>query len=145
MLRVGDFPVGFAGELHPKVIDALGLPPRTSAMELDLDLLPLTDDRPVPVVSPYPPVSVDVALVADEDVPAADIADALRDGGGGLLEEVRLFDVYVGEQLAPGTRSLAYTLRFRAPDRTLTSEEANAARDAAVAVAAERHGAVLRG
>jgi phenylalanyl-tRNA synthetase beta chain len=144
MLRVGDFPVGFAGELHPKVIDALGLPPRTCAMELDLDLLPLDDARPVPLVSPYPPVAVDVALVADARVPVGQLADALLDGGGDLLEDVRLFDVYTGEQVGAGQRSLAYTLRFRAPDRTLTSEEANTARDAAVAVAVQRHGAHLR-
>ena len=144
MLRVGDFPIGYAGELHPTVVDALGLPPRTCAMELDLDLVPLVDDRPVPPVSPYPPVAVDVALVADATVPAAALTDALLDGGGELLEAVRLFDVYTGEQVGAGQRSLAYTLRFRAPDRTLTSEEANAARDAAVAVAAQRHGARLR-
>jgi phenylalanyl-tRNA synthetase beta chain len=144
MLRVGDFPVGFAGELHPKVIDALGLPARTCAMELDLDLLPLDEARPVPLVSPYPPVAVDVALVTDAVVPAARLADALLDGGGDLLEDVRLFDVYAGEQVGAGKRSLAYTLRFRAPDRTLTSEEANTVRDAAVAVAVQRHGARLR-
>jgi phenylalanyl-tRNA synthetase beta chain len=143
-LRVGDWPVGHAGELHPKVVEALGLPPRTCAMELDLDALPLVDDHPAPRVSPYPPVGVDVALVADAGVPAADLTDALRDGGGDLLEDVRLFDVYTGAQVGEGRRSLAFTLRFRAPDRTLTSEEANAARDAAVAVAAQRHGAALR-
>ena len=144
-VRVGDWIVGHAGELHPKVVEALGLPPRTCAMELDLDAIPLVESRPAPVVSPYPPISVDVALVVPVDVPAAEVADALLDGGGELLEDVRLFDVYAGEQVGDGHRSLAYTLRFRAPDRTLTSEEANAARDAAVAVAAERHGAVLRG
>jgi phenylalanyl-tRNA synthetase beta chain len=143
-LRVGDWPVGHAGELHPKVVEALGLPPRTCAMELDLDALPLVDDHPAPRVSPYPPVGVDVALVADAGVPAADLTDALRDGGGDLLEDVRLFDVYTGAQVGEGRRSLAFTLRFRAPDRTLTSEEANTARDAAVAVAAQRHGAALR-
>lgn len=144
MLRVGDFPIGFAGELHPKVVDALGLPPRTCAMELDLDLIPIDESRPAPRVSPYPPVTVDVALVADAAVPAADLADALRDGGGDLLEDVRLFDVYAGAQVGEGKRSLAYTMRFRAPDRTLTGEEANAARDAAVAVATQRYGAQLR-
>jgi phenylalanyl-tRNA synthetase beta chain len=144
-LRVGDWPVGHAGELHPKVVEALGLPPRTCAMELDLDALPLTDDRPAPRVSPYPPVGVDVALVADVDVPVASLTDALVDGGGELLETVRLFDVYAGEQVGEGKRSLAFTLRFRAADRTLTSEEANEARDAAVAVATQRHAAVLRG
>jgi phenylalanyl-tRNA synthetase beta chain len=143
-LRVGDWVVGHAGELHPKVVEALELPPRTCAMELDLDAIPLTEARPAPLVSPYPPISVDVALVAGTDVPAAELADALAEGGGELVEDVRLFDVYSGEQVGEGRRSLAYTLRFRAPDRTLTSEEANAARDAAVAVAANRFGAALR-
>lgn len=143
-LRVGDIVVGHAGELHPKVVEALGLPARTCAMELDLDLIPIPDNRPVPQVSPYPPVSVDVALVTAADVPAADVAEALTLGGGELLEEVRLFDVYAGDQVERGKRSLAFSLRFRAPDRTLTSEEANAARDAAIALAAERCAAVLR-
>ncbi|GAA1881587.1 phenylalanine--tRNA ligase subunit beta [Pseudonocardia ailaonensis] len=143
-LRVGDWPVGHAGELHPKVVEALGLPPRTCAMELDLDAIPLQDGRPAPQVSPYPPVSVDVALVTADDVPAADVAAALTEGGGELLEAVRLFDVYTGDQVGEGNRSLAYALRFRAKDRTLTSEEANAARDAAVALATERCAAVLR-
>jgi phenylalanyl-tRNA synthetase beta chain len=143
-LRVGDFPVGHAGELHPKVVEALGLPPRTCAMEIDLDLLPIEQPRPAPRVSPFPPVAVDVALVAAADVPVAQLAAALVDGGGELLEDVRLFDVYAGEQVGEGRRSLAYTLRFRAPDRTLTHEEANAARDAAVAVAVQRHQAALR-
>jgi phenylalanyl-tRNA synthetase beta chain len=142
-LRVGDWVVGHAGELHPKVVEALELP-RTCAMELDLDALPLDEARPAPQVSPYPPVGMDVALVADTEVPAAELAEALADGGGELLEEVRLFDVYAGEQVGAGKRSLAFNLRFRAPDRTLTSEEAVAARNAAVAVASERHAAVLR-
>ena len=140
-LRVGDWIVGHAGELHPKVVEALDLPARTCAVELDLDALPLRDDRPAPRVSPYPPVAVDVSLIAAADVPAAELAEALAIGGGDLLEDVRLFDVYTGEQVGQGRRSLAFTLRFRAPDRTLTSEEANAARDAAVAVAADRFGA----
>ncbi len=143
-LRVGDWPVGHAGELHPKVVEALGLPPRTCAMEIDLDALPLRDDHPAPRISPYPPVGVDVALVAGRSVPAAELAEALREGGGDLLEDVRLFDVYTGAQVGEGKRSLAFTLRFRAPDRTLTSEEANAARDRAVRLAADRWGARLR-
>ncbi|WP_300013515.1 phenylalanine--tRNA ligase subunit beta [Pseudonocardia sp.] len=143
-LRVGDWTVGHAGELHPKVVEALGLPPRTCAMELDLDAVPVQESRPAPQVSPYPPVGMDVALVAAADVPAAALTEALVDGGGELLETVRLFDVYAGEQVGAGNRSLAFTLRFRAPDRTLTSEEAAAARDAAVAVATERYAAVLR-
>jgi phenylalanyl-tRNA synthetase beta chain len=76
----------------------------------------------------------------------AEGAASSPDGAGAsLLEEVRLFDVYTGAQVGEGNKSLAYTLRFRAPDRTLTDEETLAARDAAVAEAARRTGAVLRG
>ncbi|MTD57389.1 phenylalanine--tRNA ligase subunit beta [Amycolatopsis pithecellobii] len=144
-LLVGDWPVGHAGELHPKVVEALGLPKRTVAMELDLDAIPLPDDRPAPAVSPYPPVLLDIALVVDAKVPAADLAQAVVTGGGELLEDVTLFDAYSGDQVGDGKRSLAYKLRFRAPDRTLTVEEATKARDAAVAEAASRFGAALRG
>jgi phenylalanyl-tRNA synthetase beta chain len=143
-LMVGDWPVGHAGELHPKVIEAMGLPKRMCVMELDLDALPLDERRPVPSVSPYPPVRLDVALVIGAEVPAAEVAAALSEGGGDLLEELRLFDVYTGDQVGAGKRSLAYSLQFRAPDRTLTVEEATKAKDAAVAVAAQRFGAALR-
>ncbi|MBV8994851.1 MAG: phenylalanine--tRNA ligase subunit beta, partial [Pseudonocardiales bacterium] len=143
-LRVDGHPVGHAGELHPAVVEALGLPPRTCAMELDLDALPLSDHRPAPLVSPYPPVLQDVALVVDAGVPVAELTATLRRSAGALLEDVRLFDVYTGDQIGPGKRSLAFALRFRAPDRTLTVAEATAARDAAVAAAADTHGATLR-
>ncbi|MFG3707665.1 phenylalanine--tRNA ligase subunit beta [Micromonospora sp. NPDC047670] len=137
--------VGHAGELHPAVLAALELPRRTSAMELDLDALPAAPVAPAPVVSGFPPALIDVALVVDESVPAAQVQRALVEGAGELLEGVRLFDVYASEQLGAGRKSLAYKLTFRAPDRTLTVEEAVAARDAAVARAAERFGATLRG
>jgi phenylalanyl-tRNA synthetase beta chain len=143
-LRVGDWPVGHAGELHPKVIEALGLPKGTVAMELDLDALPLAELRPAPHVSSYPPVLLDIALVVDESVPVGEVTAALRSGAGDLLEDLNLFDVYTGEQTGPGKRSLAYSLRFRAPDRTLTLEEASAARDTALAAVADRYGATLR-
>jgi phenylalanyl-tRNA synthetase beta chain len=143
-LRVGDWPVGHAGELHPKVVEALGLPKRTCAMELDLDALPIQKHRPAPAVSPYPPVLLDVALVVDDSVPVAEVTGALRAGGGDLLEDLQLFDVYTGEQAGEGKRSLAYALRFRAPDRTLTLEESTAAKQAAVALVADRFGATLR-
>ncbi|MFP5073097.1 phenylalanine--tRNA ligase subunit beta [Pseudonocardia nantongensis] len=139
-----DVVVGYAGELHPKVVEGFGLPARTAAVELDLDAIPLRENLPVPAVSVYPPTAVDVALVAPEQVPAADVADALTAGAGELLETVRLFDVYTGDQVGEGNRSLAFSLRLRAPDRTLTSEEANATRDAAVAEAARRHAVALR-
>jgi phenylalanyl-tRNA synthetase beta chain len=137
--------VGYAGELHPAVCQALDLPKRTSAMEIDLDALPLSGVTPAPAISPFPPALIDVALVVDAAVPAAEVQDALVAGAGDLLEGVYLFDVYTGEQVGAGRKSLAYKLTFRAPDRTLTAEEAVAARDAAVAVAARRHDATLRG
>jgi phenylalanyl-tRNA synthetase beta chain len=142
---VGDTVVGYAGELHPAVCTALELPRRTCAMELDLDALPLPGVTRAPRISTYPPALIDVALVLDAGTPAAEVEAALTDGAGELLESVRLFDVYASDQLGTGRRSLAYKLTFRAPDRTLTVEEAVAARDAAVAVAAERFGATLRG
>ena len=86
-----------------------------------------------------------MALVVDEGVAAADVEAALREGAGELLESVRLFDVYTGEQVGAGKKSLAYSLRFRAPDRTLTEAEIKAARDSAVASASVRTGAVRRG
>ena len=143
-LHVGGALVGHAGELHPKVLETLGLPPRTCAVELELDRLPVTEVLARPEVSAYPPVLLDVALVAATEVPAAAIAATLVEGGGELLEDVRLFDVYTGAQAGEGRRSLAFALRFRAPDRTLTVEEATAARDAAVTLAGERHAATLR-
>ncbi|HET8582789.1 MAG TPA: phenylalanine--tRNA ligase subunit beta, partial [Jatrophihabitans sp.] len=95
-----------------------------------------------PVISAFPPVLLDVALVVGTDVPAAAVEQTLRESAGPLLEAVRLFDVYEG--VGEGLRSLAFALRFRAADRTLTLDEANAARDAAVAAAGSRHGARLR-
>ncbi|MET8350510.1 MULTISPECIES: phenylalanine--tRNA ligase subunit beta [unclassified Micromonospora] len=144
-LRVDGTVVGHAGELHPAVVAALELPRRTCAMELSLDALPSAPVTPAPAVSGFPPALIDVALVVDGSVPAEQVRRALEAGAGELLEDVRLFDVYSSEQLGAGRRSLAYKLTFRAPDRTLTVEEAVAARDAAVAVAAERFGATLRG
>jgi phenylalanyl-tRNA synthetase beta chain len=138
--------VGHAGELHPKVLAALGAPPRTVAAELDLDLLIEAADGTVqatPVLT-SPVAYSDVALVVDEAVTAAALESALRSGAGGILESVGLFDVYRGDQVGPAKKSLAYRLTFRAPDRTLTTEEVSASRDAAVAEAARSVGAVQR-
>ncbi|WP_021597473.1 phenylalanine--tRNA ligase subunit beta [Actinomadura welshii] len=144
-LYAGDTLVGHAGELHPRVTKAYGLPARTCAMELELRRLGEPAQVVAPHVSSYPVAVQDVALVVDSAVPAAEVESSLRDGAGDLLEAIRLFDVYTGEQVGEGRKSLAYSLRFRAPDRTLTAEEASAARDAAVAAASGRTGAVLRG
>jgi phenylalanyl-tRNA synthetase beta chain len=140
---------GHAGELHPRVVEAFRLPSRACAAEIDLSVIETAAAAlgPVeaPVISPYPVATQDVALVVAASVPAAEVEAALVAGAPKeLLEGVRLFDVYTGAQVGEDRKSLAYTLRFRAPDRTLTTAEATAARDAAVAEAGRRVGAVLR-
>jgi phenylalanyl-tRNA synthetase beta chain len=141
---VGDTVIGHAGQLHPAVVERAGLPKGTCAVELDLDALPITETLPAPGVSPYPAVFQDVSLVVASEIAAQAVVEAVRAGAGELLEDVRLFDVYTGPQIGDGHKSLTLALRFRAPDRTLTEDEASAARDAAVQRAAELVGAVQR-
>ncbi len=138
--------LGYAGELHPTVIAAYGLPERTAAAEIDLSAV--VDAAPprgsVAPISSYPVAKEDVALIVGADVPAASVEAALRRGAGPLLESVQLFDVYTGAQVGDGRKSLAFALRFRAADRTLTDAESGAARDAAIAAAVEEVGAEPR-
>jgi phenylalanyl-tRNA synthetase beta chain len=137
--------IGHAGQLHPSVIERSGLPKGTCAAELDIDAIPHSGALPSPRVSPFPAVFQDLSLVVGEEVAAQGVIDAVRAGAGDLLEDIALFDVYTGPQIGDGRKSLTLALRFRATDRTLTEDEASAARDAAVAAAADRFGAVLRG
>jgi len=138
--------IGHAGELHPEVCEAFAVPARTAYGEVDLEALLAA--APVVVAAPdfstMPLAKEDVALVVDEQVPVADVAAALLSGAGNLLESLRLFDVYRGAPVPEGHKSLAFALRLRARDRTLTEREAAAARDAAVAEAAARTGARQR-
>jgi phenylalanyl-tRNA synthetase beta chain len=138
--------LGYAGELHPQVIAAYGLPERTAAVEIDLSaLLAAAPPRgSVAPISAYPVAKEDVALIVAADVPAGTVESALQRGAGPLLESVELFDVYTGPQVGEGRKSLAFALRFRAPDRTLTDAESGAARDAAVALAVTEVGAEPR-
>lgn len=138
--------VGHAGELHPRVTEALELPARTCAAELDLDVLFAAAPDVVlnARLSTYPLALQDVALVVAAAVPASEVAAALRVGGGPMVESVDLFDVYTGAQVDEGHKSLAYRLGLRAPDHTLTAEEAAAIRTAAVEEAARRTGARQR-
>jgi phenylalanyl-tRNA synthetase beta chain len=138
--------VGHAGELHPKVVAGLDLPARTVAGELDVDVLVAATGEPVQAVplSTYPLAHTDVALVVDEAVPAAAVEAALREGAGPSLESLALFDLYRGDQVGDGRKSLAFRLTFRSAERTLTTEEVSALRDQAVAAAARATGAVQR-
>ncbi len=133
-LVVDDRVVGYAGELHPRVCAALDLPARTSVAELDVDALP---PAPVPVgprISAFPPVFLDLAFVVPDEVTAAHVESLVRGGAGELFESVRLFDVYAGPPVPAGSRSLAYSLVLRAPDRTLTAEDVARVREGIVAV-----------
>ena len=137
--------LGHAGELHPRVCRAFGLTERSAALEIDLDLLMRRAVEPRgPVMSTFPVAKEDVALVVDAGLPAEQLAATLREGAGAVCESVRLFDLYTGPQVGEGRKSLAFALRFRAVDRTLTEQETGAARDDAVALAARRHGAEQR-
>jgi phenylalanyl-tRNA synthetase beta chain len=141
---VGDTHVGYAGQLHPAVIERTGLPKGTCAAEVNLAAIPVGESLPAPKVSPFPAVFQDVSLVVDEAVSAQAVVEAVRAGAGELLEAIQLFDVYTGPQIGEQRKSLTLALRFRAADRTLTEDEASAARDAAVAAAAQAVGAVQR-
>ncbi|MCD4850241.1 phenylalanine--tRNA ligase subunit beta [Arthrobacter sp. AK01] len=144
-LRNGDV-VGYAGELHPKLLAAHDMPARSVALEVNVEALfeAAADVIVAKHISGFPVATQDVALVVPQDVPADQVLSALREGAGELLEDVALFDVYAGPGIDEGKKSLAFGLRFRADDRTLTADEASEARAAAVAVAAERFGAVQR-
>ncbi|KRE77591.1 phenylalanine--tRNA ligase subunit beta [Arthrobacter sp. Soil763] len=144
-LRTGEV-VGYAGELHPKLLAAHDMPARSVALELNAEALfeAAADVIVARPISGYPVATQDVALVVAAEVPADEVLAALREGAGELLEDVSLFDVYAGKGIEEGKKSLAFNLRFRAADRTLTADEASAARDAAVAAAHERTGAVQR-
>lgn len=138
--------IGWAGEIHPSVIETWDLPAGTCAVELNLDTL--IDLAPsigqIKPLSSHPATKQDLALVVDVDQPAAEIQTALVDGAGDLLESITLFDIYTGSQIGEGKKSLAFSLVFRAPDRTLTEVEASDARNQAVKEAHRRHGAVIR-
>ncbi len=144
-LRTGEV-LGYAGELHPKLLAAHDMPARSVALELNADALfeAAADVIVARHISTFPVATQDVALVVPHGIPADQVLEALREGAGELLEEVALFDVYAGKGIEEGKKSLAFGLRFRATDRTLTADEASAARESAVALAAERFGAVQR-
>jgi phenylalanyl-tRNA synthetase beta chain len=130
-LRVAGQDVGVIGELHPLVRAAFDLPHTAVAvMELDLDALLAGWGAAAPMadISTQPAIYEDLAVVVDEAVPAAQVAGLIRQAGGKLLVDLRLFDVYRGDPIPAGKKSLAYSLTFQAMDRTLTDEETHKAR-----------------
>lgn len=139
--------VGHAGELHPRVLGVLDLPARTCAFEVDLDaLVAAGEGRLVAAVgvSAHPAAKEDLAFVVAEDVPAGAIVATARAAAGELLEDVHVFDVYRGEQIGAGRKSVAITVRLRAADRTLAAEDIAGVRAAVVQAVADAHGGTLR-
>ncbi len=139
--------IGRLGSLHPQVRARYDLPEGPVVMgDIDLDgLLAAVEDRhavrPVPT---FPPVLEDMAFVVDEVVPSARVGAAIRQAGGEILEGLRLFDVYRGDQIGAGKKSLAYAVTYQAEDRTLTDAEVAAVRSRIVKKLAEELGAQLR-
>ncbi|MFC0672895.1 phenylalanine--tRNA ligase subunit beta [Brachybacterium hainanense] len=135
--------IGHAGELHPKVVTAYSLPARTSALELDLEALiaaapGLVAAEPVPT---YPLAKEDFAFVVEASVPASAVEAAMVVGIGDVLESIHLFDVYTGDQVGEGRKSVAFSVRLRSETGTLTAEEIGAARTRCIeAVAAAVRG-----
>ncbi len=134
--------VAHAGEIHPRIIAKYGLPERSVAFAVGLSALPESEIVRPTRVGTMPAAVQDVALVVDQSVTALDVEKALRSGAGELLESIALFDRY--DKIGDGKISLAFTLTFRAPDRTLTGAEVSAMREAAVVAAEKATGAVLR-
>ena len=141
-IQVGGKAVAHAGELHPRVLEALGLPPRTCAFAVILSELPVVASKSAKPIFTMPAATQDVSLIVDASLPASKVEAALIAGAGELLESATLFDRYA--ELGDGKVSLAFTLTFRAPDRTLTADEVSGYRESAVAKAISECGAVVR-
>ena len=146
-IYAGDTRVGAVGEIDPGVLDAHGVGERVGYLELDLDtLLDLPHrERNFRPFSLFPSSDIDLAFEVDDDVPASTVEDTIRAAGGELLWSVRLFDVYRGQGVAGGKRSLAYALRLQAPDRTLTDAEVSATRQQIIDAVQSQLPATLRG
>jgi phenylalanyl-tRNA synthetase beta chain len=144
---LGERPLGFMGELHPLVRQRYDLPPSALlAAELDVQAI-LTAIPPqyfVETVPAFPPVLEDLALVVDETVPAARVAELIRQAGGKVVQGVSLFDLYRGSQIEAGKKSLAYSITYQAKDRTLTDKDVAGIRQKIVRRLEQELGARLR-
>lgn len=143
---VGEVVVGFVGEADPKALSALGISERVGWLELDLGVLlavPHGDGIYRPI-SRYPSSDVDLAFLVAEDVSAGEVEETLRAAGGDLVASIGLFDVYRGQPIPQGRRSLAYSVRFQAGDHTLTDDEVTQARRRLIESVQSAHDAPLR-
>jgi phenylalanyl-tRNA synthetase beta chain len=145
-LSLGKDAIGVVGEIHPDVAEAFDIDERLAVLELNLTVL-LGAEPKVPQWKPtsrFPSSDLDLAFVVPDGVAAEKIDKAIRQAAGSLLVDLTLFDVYRGQGVADGARSLAYRLRLQAPDRTLTDDDVASVRSKAEA-ATTKMGAVLRG
>jgi phenylalanyl-tRNA synthetase beta chain len=139
--------LGPVGEFRDTVCATVGVAPSAVGLELDLDLVLAAPrrDRAFAAPSEFPHASIDLAFVVDDAVPAAEIATTLRASAGPVLEDVRAFDEFRSDALGAGRRSVAFALRFRAPDHTLTDKELTSLRQACIDAVTTAHHAELRG
>jgi len=143
----GEQVLGVFGELHPLVQENYAFAAPVMAAEIDLEaVLPLMPPvgHPVQLVTDFPPILEDIAVVVDEAIPAARIEALIRQTGGKLLAGVRLFDIFRGPQIGEGKKSMAYGLTYQAPDRTLTDKDAAQIRGKIVRRLEQELGATLR-
>jgi phenylalanyl-tRNA synthetase beta chain len=144
-LSVGGEALGVIGEIHPEVVENYGMEGRAVSFSLDVDTL-FRHARLEKAYTPlprFPAVSRDLALVCDDGIPVKKLEKAIREGAGGLLENVKLFDVYRGEQIAPGKKSVAFSVNLRSADSTLTEERVSGAMKKVIKEL-EKAGAALR-
>ncbi|MDQ4094869.1 MAG: phenylalanine--tRNA ligase subunit beta, partial [Actinomycetota bacterium] len=137
---------GAIGEIHPDVCERFEVPEGTVAFEVALAaILAAIPGRPrVEELPKFPPILIDLAVVVDQSIPAGAVETIITEAGAPEVESVRLFDLYRGDQIEAGKKSLAYALQLRAPDRTMTDDEAAAVRNRIIAALADRTGAQLR-
>ncbi len=138
--------VGGVGEVDPAVLAEWAIPERVAVVELDLDavLAAPHGERPYAKISRYPSSDIDLAFVVDDTVPAAAVEATIRSAGGDDLVRVALFDVFRGAQLGDDCRSLAFSLRLQATDRTLTDNEVGEVRQRVIDAVVAAHDASLR-
>ncbi len=143
---IGGIDAGVMGEIHPEVAKNYGVSERCYIAEIDLEaMLGAIDSEKRFVPTPkFPAVSRDIAMLVDDALPVADIEDTIRDAAGSLLEEVKLFDVYKGSQIAEDKKSVAYALSFRSAEKTLSEEEVSSVMAKVLKMLGEKLGAELR-
>jgi phenylalanyl-tRNA synthetase beta chain len=139
-------PIGYLGELHPLVAKGYDITGGATAAELNLDLLAgaLPDPTTFHGFSSFPPAREDIAVVVPQALPAAEVIAAVESSGGKYLQGASVFDVFEGEQVGEGKKSLAIRLTYAAPDRTLTDKETEKARKS-ITAKLEEIGGALRG